>query len=94
MTDSIDLDLVDQVVSVIPAEAWHVVKTALINAIVDNMPSTVLEQLTNDSCGFDEAQGILTKYYSKDGYERELIIDSFKILGEEYTCNILDFLNL
>lgn len=94
MTDSINLDLVDQVVSVIPAEAWPVVNTALINVIVDNMPSAVLEQLTNDPCGFDEAQNILTNYYSKDGYERELIIDSFKILGDEYVCSILDSLEL
>ena len=94
MTDSINLDLVDQVVSVIPSKAWYVVNTALINAIVDNMPSSVLEQLTNDPCGFDEAQRILTNYYSKNGYERELIIDSFKILGDEYVCSILDSLEL
>lgn len=90
MTDSINLELVNQVVSVIPVNAWPLVKDGLVNAIVDNMPSDVLKQLTGDPCGFDRAEQILRDYYAEDKMHNDLIVDSFRILGDEYTCQVLD----
>jgi hypothetical protein len=90
----VDSDLVDQIVSHIPDWTWDAVKTCIINNIVDNMPCAVLERLTNDPCGFDRAEEILTDYYTKENYRTELITDSIKILGIEYTVNLLDSLDL
>jgi len=40
--ETIDLDLVDQIIQHIPSNAWEIVKTAAIEYLVDNMPSDVL----------------------------------------------------
>ena len=92
--NEINFDLVDQIVSLVPDWTWSAVKDALITAIVDNMPSTIVEKLTNDPLDFDRAQEILIDYYKPEGFDRQLIIDSFKILGPDYTCQILDSLQL
>jgi hypothetical protein len=42
----INLDLVDQVCKHIPIQSWSLVKEQLIDAIVDAMPTHILEKLT------------------------------------------------
>jgi hypothetical protein len=88
-TDVIDLDLVDKVVALVPGHAWDFVTTYLIDQLVDNMPSTVLENLTGDPCGFDQAEEILHNYYTESTHE-DLIVDAFKILGTENTLYMMD----
>ena len=92
--DLVDLDLVDQVVQRIPAWTWSRVKEALITNLVDLMPSTVLEKLTNDPMGFEMAEEILHNYYQDEEHNSDLIVDSFKIIGEENTLYLLDSLQL
>ena len=91
---SINLDLIDDVVNRIPEWTWSVVKDRLVTDLVDAMPTTVLERLTGDPGGDDRAQEILDDYYASSNRNKDLIVDSFKIIGEEQTLYSLDSLQL
>jgi hypothetical protein len=90
----INLDLIDQVVDRIPEWTWSVVKDRLVTGLVDAMPTTVLERLTGDPGGDDRAQEILDDYYASSDRNKDLIVDSFRIIGEEQTLYSLDSLQL
>jgi spore maturation protein CgeB len=89
LSELIDLNLVDQVVANVPEHTWEFVTTSIIDQLVDNMTSTVLEKLTEDPCGFDKATQILQNYYENSSHE-DLIVDAFKILGTENTLYMMD----
>ena len=90
----INLDLIDEVVDRIPEWTWSVVKNRLVTDLVDSMPTTILERLTGDPGGDDRAQEILDDYYASLNRNKDLIVDSFNILGEEQTLYSLDSLQL
>jgi hypothetical protein len=90
----INLDLVDNVVDRIPRWTWPVVKDRLVTYLVDSMPTTILERLTGNPGGDDRAQEILDDYYASPEMNQDLLVDSFKIIGEEQTLNLLDSLQL
>ena len=90
----INLDLIDDVVNRIPEWTWSVVKDRLVTDLVDSMPTTVLERLTGDPGGDDRAQEILDDYYASSNRNKDLIVDSFRIIGEEQTLYSLDSLQL
>ena len=90
----INLDLVDDVVDRIPEWTWHVVKDHLVTSLVNAMPTTVRERFTGDPGGDDRAQEILDDYYASSDRNKDLIVDSFKIIGEEQTLYSLDSLHL
>ena len=90
----INLDLVDDVVNRIPEWTWSVVKDRLVTDLVDSMPTTVLERLTGNPGGDDRAQEILDDYYALPSRNKDLIVDSFRIIGEEQTLYSLDSLQL
>ena len=90
----INLDLVDQVIDQIPEWTWTVVKDRLVTYLVDAMPTTILERLTGNPIGDDRAQEILDDYYAPPEMNQDLLVDSFKIIGEEQTLNLLDSLQL
>lgn len=90
----IDLNLVDKVSALIPEEAWTVVKNRLVTDLVDCMPTSVLEHLTGNPTGDDRAQEILDDYYASPDRNKDLIVDSFRIIGEEQTLYSLDSLQL
>ena len=90
----INLDLIDEVVDRIPEWTWSVVKDRLVTDLVDSMPTTVLERLTGDPGGDDRAQEILDDYYASSNRNKDLIVDSFRIIGEEQTLYSLDSLQL
>ena len=90
----INLDLIDEVVDRIPEWTWSVVKDRLVTNLVDAMPTTVLERLTGNPGGDDRAQEILDDYYASSNRNKDLIVDSFKIIGEEQTLYSLDSLQL
>jgi hypothetical protein len=90
----INLDLIDQVVDRIPEWTWSVVKDRLVTDLVDAMTTTILERLTGDPGGDDRAQEILDDYYASSDRNKDLIVDSFKIIGEEQTLYSLDSLQL
>ena len=90
----INLDLVDDVVYRIPKWTWPLVKDRLVTDLVDAMTTTILERLTGDPGGDDRAQEILDDYYASSDRNKDLIVDSFKIIGEEQTLYSLDSLQL
>jgi hypothetical protein len=90
----IDLDLINQIIDRIPEWTWSVVKDRLVTDLVDSMPTTVLERLTGDPGGDDRAQEILDDYYASPDRNKDLIVDSFRIIGEEQTLYSLDSLQL
>jgi hypothetical protein len=90
----IDLDLINQIIDRIPEWTWSVVKDRLVTDLVDSMPTTVLERLTGDPGGDDRAQEILDDYYASSDRNKDLIVDSFRIIGEEQTLYSLDSLQL
>ena len=92
--NSIDLDLVDKIIALIPDVAWPAVIQAVVTNIVDNMPTMVVEKLTGTHDDFDKAEEIVLSYYNTEGRNKDLIIDAFKILGAENTVYLLDALQL
>lgn len=90
----INLDLVNQICNNIPEWTWPVVKEQLVDALVDAMPTQILEQLTGDPTGDERALEILDDYYRSDETNKDLIIDAFQILGEDQTAYLLDALQL
>ena len=60
----INLDLIDQVVERIPTWTWDAVKQHLVTAIVDAMPTTVIERLTGNKANDYRAQEILDDFYA------------------------------
>ena len=90
----INLDLIDQVVDRIPEWTWPVVKDRLVTDLVDAMTTKVLERLTGDPGGDDRAQEILDDYYASSDRNKDLIVDSFRIIGKEQTLYSLDSLQL
>ena len=92
--DTIDLDLIDQIVAHIPDWAWDPVCETLVPAIVDNMPGLVLEKLTGRYDNFDRAEEILFDHYKPLDKKHDLIVDCFKLLSPHVTVDMLDALNL
>jgi hypothetical protein len=90
----INLDLIDQVVDRIPEWTWTLVKDRLVTDLVDAMTTTILERLTGNPNGDDRAQEILDDYYASFDKNKDLIVDSFRIIGEEQTLYSLDSLQL
>jgi hypothetical protein len=93
-SQAVDLNLVDQMYDLIPEWTWNLVKDHLVNLLVDIMPTTILERLTGDPTGDERALEILDDYYKSSDMNKELLIDSFKILGSEQTAYALDSLQL
>ena len=92
--DSIDLDLVDQTIALIPDQAWTQVRQVVVTSLVDNMPGSVVQKLTGSYDDFDRAENILYAYYELPKCQQELIVDAFRILGVEDTIYLLDSLQL
>ncbi len=92
--DSIDLDLVDQTIALIPDQAWTQVRQAIVTALVDNMPGFALEKLTGTYDDFDRAEEILYDYYQLPDLKQDLIVDAFKIMGAVNCLELLSSLDL
>lgn len=94
MTNAIDLELIDQIMEHIPHWTWPTIKEEFIEVIVDSMTSDILQRLTGSPDDFDTAEEILRNHYVMPGAERELLMDTVKILGMDFVVNILDSLKL
>jgi hypothetical protein len=90
----INLSLAEEVVTRIPEDSWEDVRTSIVTYIVDLMPNTVLLQLTDSEDDFDRAEQILFDYYELPERKLDLIVDAFKIIGEENTLYLLDSMQL
>lgn len=94
ITPPVYISLAEEVVARIPDHTWEDVKAAIITNIVDLMPSSVLEKLTNAPDDFDRAEEILDAFYLLPERKLDLIMDAFKIIGEDNTLYMLDALQL
>ena len=92
--DSIDLDLVDKTIELIPEHAWTQVRQVIVTSLVDNMPGSVVERLTGFCTNFDRAEEILYDYYQLPDKQQDLIVDAFKIMGAANCLELLNSLNL
>jgi len=90
----VDLLLVDEVCKRIPPVTWHYVTEVLIADLVNAMPSHMLYKLTGSYEDFDKAENLLTNYYSSKDKQKDLIIDTFSILGDETVLYRLEGLQL
>jgi len=93
-SDLTDLQLVHQVLDLVPSWTWPVVRKKLSELFTDNMSSVVLTKLTGDPGGFKQAELILNEYYDNDAKNYELIEDAFRILGTTETLYALEGLKL
>ncbi len=93
-TQSIDEELIDEVVRRIPDWTWESVRDAIIANLVDNMPSDIIQLITGEPDDFDTAEAVLYDYYPLPQQRRQMIIDAFKIIGDENTLYLLDSLQL
>jgi hypothetical protein len=92
--NTIDLDLIDQIVAHIPDWTWDAVCQRLVPALVDNMPGSVIEKLTGQYDNFDRAEEILFDYYTPLERKNDLIVDCFQLIGSNVTVDLLDALQL
>jgi hypothetical protein len=86
-------DVTELIADCIPDSEWDRVRQAIVERIVDNMPSQVMMQLTNSIDNFDFAELVLNTHY-KEAPNVELIVDAFKLIGAEQTADLLDSLNI
>jgi len=91
--DTIDLDLVDKTVALIPPNAWEQVRQVIVTSLVDNMPGSVVERLTGSYDAFDQAEAFLYSYYTLPDKQQELIIDAIKIMGASNAIELLNSLD-
>ena len=86
-------DVTELITDCIPDSEWDRVRNAIVERIVDNMPSQVLLQLTDSIDNFDLAELILNTHY-REAPNLELIVDAFNLIGAEQTADLLDSLNI
>ena len=87
--DTIDLDLVDKTIALIPENAWIQVRQAIVTALVDNMPGFALEKLTGTYDDFDRAEEILYDYYQLPDLKQDLIVDASRLWVQLIVLNYL-----
>ena len=90
----IDLNLIDKIAERVPEWTWLLVKCHVVSRLVAEMPISILERLTGNGTDDDRAQEILDDYYAPANRNKDLLVDSFKIIGEEQTLYLLDALQL
>ena len=66
-----------------PDDAWLAIKEVLIEGLVDAMPGLVIEKITGKADDFDLLQDIMFDCYEFPDKKKELLEDSFQILGQE-----------
>lgn len=84
-------DVTELIADCIPDEAWPIVRHAIIQQMLDNMPSDVMIELTGEPTAFETAEELLQKFYT-EAPGHKLIADSFDLVGKEETAFILDTL--
>lgn len=90
----VNLELVNQVVELIPEDAWSLVKSTIIDLFLSYMTTDILQKLTGKPDDFDTAERILIDYYEPDSSRHDLITHAFQILGTEETIDVINGLEL
>jgi hypothetical protein len=92
--DLTDLGLAKSCIDLIPSDKWSLVVKELTTDIVTLMPQQMMDEVTGDKGSQDMAEAILYQYYLVIADKEEVLIDAFRILGENQTLRILDSLEL
>lgn len=79
-----------QLLDVINQQEWDSIKPRLIEYIIDNMPSDIIEKITNDPADFQKAHHFLIDYYKPDNQNIRLLTDMFSIFGEKDIVLLID----
>jgi hypothetical protein len=88
-----ETDISQIIADFIPDEAWDKVRRAIVERIVDEMPSDIMLSLTKSVDDFEFAELFLNTHY-KEVPNVQLIIDAFNLIGPEQTTDLLDSLNI
>jgi hypothetical protein len=86
-------DITQLIADAIPDHAWDQVRTAIVQRIVDEMPSDIMLKLTRSVDDFEYAELFLNTHY-KEVPNVQLIVDAFSLIGPEQTTDLLDSLNI
>lgn len=92
--NEVNSELVDEIVKRIPKHTWDVVKTLLINHILDHMPTEILAELTGNPEGYEKAEIILYNYYTDPESNWLLIKDVIQLFGDESILTLLEGMQL
>ena len=91
--NTVDMDLVKKICDAIPDEKKEQIQTSIVKIFVDYMPAKIVQKLTGNAEGFDEAEQILLAFYTEQPYE-ETITDGISLLGAATFCGELDNLHI
>lgn len=90
-----ETELIEKTLALIPDHAWTQMRQAIVTALVDCMPGSVIERITGTYDDFDQAEQILHLYYSgTEESNKELLVDGFKIMGPLNCIELLQSLNI
>ena len=86
-------DITQLIADAIPDHAWDQVRRAIVERIVDDMPSDIMLKLTKSVDDFEYAELFLNTHY-KEVANLQLIVDAFSLIGPEQTTDLLDSLDI
>jgi hypothetical protein len=86
-------DITELITDAIPDHEWDRVRQAIVERIVDEMPSDIMLKLTKSIDDFEYAELFLNTHY-KEASNLQLIVDAFSLIGPEQTTDLLDSLNI
>lgn len=86
-------DITELITDSIPDHEWDRVRQAIVERIVDEMPSDIMLKLTKSIDDFEYAELFLNTHY-KEVSNLQLIVDAFSLIGPEQTTDLLDSLDI
>ena len=82
-------DLICDLIYLIKPSEYKTVRDSLVDLIVSDMPTDVLEKLTGNKTGDDEALEMLLVFYDAEGIYT-CLSDSLKLLSNDKVCSVLN----
>ena len=82
-------DLICDLIYLIKPSEYKTVSDSLVDLMVSDMPTDVLEELTGNKTGDDEALEMLLIFYDAEGIYT-CLSDSLKLLSNDKVCSVLN----
>ena len=82
-------DLICDLIYLIKPSEYKTVIDSLVDLMVSDMPTDVLEKLTGNKTGDDEALEMLLIFYDAEGIYT-CLSDSLKLLSNDKVCSVLN----
>lgn len=82
-------DLICDLIYLIKPSEYKTVIDSLVDLMVSDMPTDVLEKLTGNKTGDDEALEMLLIFYDAEGIYT-CLSDSLKLLSDDKVCSVLN----